>query len=114
MVAMVPLLSCPRKARVAVYAESTAGVHAVRFVGWRRATHATPMLPLRHIKVLDLSRVLAGPYCTMLLGDLGAEVIKVERPGHGDDTRHWGPPFVQGESAYFLCCNRNKKSLTLD
>ena len=71
-------------------------------------------LPLERIKVLDLSRVLAGPYCTMLLGDLGAEVIKVERPGGGDDTRQWGPPFVGGESAYFLCCNRNKQSVTLN
>jgi formyl-CoA transferase len=71
-------------------------------------------LPLEQIKVLDLSRVLAGPYCTMLLGDLGAQIIKIERPGHGDDTRQWGPPFVGGESAYFLCCNRNKKSVTLD
>jgi formyl-CoA transferase len=69
---------------------------------------------LENIRVLDLSRVLAGPYCTMLLGDLGAEVIKVERPGLGDDTRQWGPPFVAGESAYYLCCNRNKKSLTLN
>lgn len=72
------------------------------------------MPPLNHIRVLDLSRVLAGPYCTMVLGDLGAEVIKVERPGGGDDTRGWGPPLVEGESAYFLCCNRNKRSMTLD
>ncbi|HEX7043903.1 MAG TPA: CoA transferase [Burkholderiales bacterium] len=71
-------------------------------------------LPLAHIRVLDLSRVLAGPHCTMLLGDLGAEVIKVERPQSGDDTRHWGPPFVGGESAYYLACNRNKKSITLN
>jgi formyl-CoA transferase len=63
---------------------------------------------------LDLSRVLAGPYCTMFLGDLGAEVVKVEQPGVGDDTRGWGPPFAGGESAYFLSVNRNKKSLTLD
>ncbi len=69
---------------------------------------------LDSIRVLDLSRHLAGPYCAMMLGDLGAEVIKVERPGVGDETRHWGPPFVGGESAYYLCCNRNKKSLTLN
>lgn len=69
---------------------------------------------LAGIKVLDLSRALAGPYCTMLLADYGAEVIKVELPGTGDDTRGWGPPFVQGESAYFMSINRNKKSLTLD
>jgi formyl-CoA transferase len=72
------------------------------------------MPPLDSIRVLDLSRVLAGPYCTMMLGDLGAEVIKVERPGTGDDTRAWGPPFVGGESAYYLCCNRNKKSITVN
>ncbi|MEW6250950.1 MAG: CoA transferase, partial [Planctomycetota bacterium] len=66
------------------------------------------------MRVLDLSRILAGPWCTMMLGDLGAEVIKVERPGTGDDTRTWGPPFVGGESAYYLCCNRNKKSIVLD
>ena len=66
------------------------------------------------IRVLDLSRILAGPICTMMLGDLGAEVIKVERPGTGDDTRTWGPPFSGGESAYYLCCNRNKKSITVN
>lgn len=67
------------------------------------------------MRVLDLSRVLAGPYCTMMLGDLGAEVLKVEAPGLGDDTRGWGPPFAPGgESAYFLCVNRNKRSLTLN
>ncbi len=71
-------------------------------------------LPLSGIRVLDLSRILAGPWCTMMLGDLGAEVIKVERPGTGDDTRTWGPPFVGGESAYYLCCNRNKKSIAID
>jgi formyl-CoA transferase len=70
--------------------------------------------PLTGIRVLDLSRILAGPHCTMLLGDLGAEVIKVERPGTGDDTRTWGPPFAGGEAAYYLCCNRNKKSITID
>jgi len=70
---------------------------------------------LSHITVLDLSRVLAGPYATMTLGDFGAEVIKVEQPGRGDDSRHWGPPFTAGgQSAYFLCANRNKRSLTLN
>ena len=70
--------------------------------------------PLKGIRVLDLSRVLAGPYCTMVLGDLGAEIIKVERPGSGDDTRAWGPPWAGGESAYYLSINRNKRSVTLD
>src|SRR6516165_6083968 len=70
--------------------------------------------PLAGVRVLDLTRVLAGPYCTMFLGDLGAEVVKIEQPGVGDDTRGWGPPFVGGESAYFLCVNRNKKSITID
>ena len=70
--------------------------------------------PLHGIRVLDLSRVLAGPYCTMMLGDLGAEVIKIEQPGVGDETRRWGPPFAGGESAYYLAVNRNKKSVTLD
>src|SRR5690348_12373060 len=74
--------------------------------------------PLDGIKVLDLSRVLAGPWCTQLLADLGAEVIKIERPGAGDDTRHWGPPWHgEGESrvaAYFLSCNRGKKSAAID
>ena len=70
---------------------------------------------LAGIRVLDLSRVLAGPFCSMMLGDLGADVIKVERPGHGDETRHWGPPFVgPGLSAYFVAVNRNKRSITVD
>ena len=70
---------------------------------------------LHGVRVLDLSRILAGPFCAMTLGDLGADVIKVEAPGRGDDTRHWGPPFTpSGLSAYFLCANRNKRSLTLD
>ena len=63
--------------------------------------------PLNGYRVLDLSRILAGPYCAMLLGDLGADVIKVERPEVGDDTRRWGPPFLGGESAYYLCANRS-------
>lgn len=70
---------------------------------------------LSDLLVLDLSRVLAGPYCTMTLGDFGARVIKVEQPGSGDDTRRWGPPFTaNGESAYFLCVNRNKESITVN
>jgi len=70
--------------------------------------------PLAGLTVLDFSRVLAGPYCTMQLADLGARVIKIEQPGRGDDTRAWGPPFVGTESAYFLSVNRNKESLALD
>src|SRR6185436_10567602 len=77
--------------------------------------------PLSNIRVLDLTRVLAGPWATQMLADFGAEVIKIERPGEGDDTRGWGPPFLKdgegnntGESAYFLSCNRNKKSLAID
>jgi len=66
------------------------------------------------LRVLDFSRVLAGPFCTQLLADLGAEVLKIERPETGDDTRAWGPPFVGGESAYYLCANRGKGSLVLD
>ena len=74
--------------------------------------------PLQDIVVVDLSRALAGPHAGMMLGDLGARVIKVEAPGHGDDTRGWGPPFVGDadalESTYFLSTNRNKESITLD
>jgi crotonobetainyl-CoA:carnitine CoA-transferase CaiB-like acyl-CoA transferase len=66
------------------------------------------------LRVLDLSRVLAGPYCAMLLADLGADVVKVERPGQGDDTRAWGPPYAGGEAAYFLAVNRGKRSVALD
>lgn len=79
------------------------------------------MQPLENIRVLDLSRALAGPYCAMMLGDLGAEVIKVEYPGTGDESRSWGPPFVgkpygpyPGESAYFIAINRNKRSVTVN
>jgi formyl-CoA transferase len=79
------------------------------------------MQPLDNIRILDITRALAGPYCTMMLGDLGADVIKVERPGIGDETRGWGPPFVgkpygpyPGESAYFIAANRNKRSLTVN
>lgn len=70
--------------------------------------------PLDGITVLDLTRVLSGPYCTMMLGDMGARVIKIEQPGKGDDTRAWGPPFQNGESTYFLSINRNKESVTLN
>ena len=76
---------------------------------------------LSHIKVLDLSRVLAGPWCSQMLADLGADVIKVERPGEGDDTRHWGPPFMQDaqgrdtdQASYFTCTNRNKRAITVN
>ena len=76
---------------------------------------------MRDIRVLDMTRAMAGPYCTMMLGDLGADVIKVERPGRGDDSRGWGPPFVgkpygpyPGESAYFIAANRNKRSITVN
>ena len=76
-------------------------------------TSSTPSA-LDGITVLDLTRVLSGPYCTMMLADMGARVIKVEQPGKGDDTRGWGPPFQNGESAYFLSINRNKESVTLN
>lgn len=81
-------------------------------------TEPSSAAPLSGLRVLDLSRVLAGPLCTMILGDLGADVLKVERPGAGDDTRAWGPPWVHGpsgrESVYFLCTNRNKRSVEAD
>ncbi|CAK6979817.1 succinate--hydroxymethylglutarate CoA-transferase isoform X2 [Scomber scombrus] len=82
----------------------------------RSVTHTAgeQLRPLDGVRVLDLTRVLAGPFATMILGDLGAEVIKVERPGAGDDTRAWGPPFVGTESAYFLSVNRNKKSIAVN
>ena len=76
---------------------------------------------LAHLKVLDLSRVLAGPWCTQMLADMGADVIKIEKPGEGDDTRHWGPPFLQdaqgqdtAHASYFTACNRNKRSIAID
>jgi len=79
------------------------------------------MRPLQNLRILDITRALAGPYCTMMLGDLGADVIKVERPGSGDESRGWGPPFVgkpygpyPGESAYFIAANRNKRSITVN
>ncbi|RDL42142.1 Uncharacterized protein BP5553_02121 [Venustampulla echinocandica] len=97
--------------------------YAVRSRGFANTATDDMALPLKGFKVLDMTRVLAGPYCTQILGDLGAEVIKVEHPTRGDDTRHWGPPYAKykpdsgkegvGESAYFLAVNRNKKSLGL-
>jgi crotonobetainyl-CoA:carnitine CoA-transferase CaiB-like acyl-CoA transferase len=77
-------------------------------------TEAAVPGPLSGILVLDLSRVLSGPYCSMMLADMGARVIKIEHPVRGDDTRHWGPPFQHGESAYFLSVNRNKESVAID
>jgi crotonobetainyl-CoA:carnitine CoA-transferase CaiB-like acyl-CoA transferase len=82
--------------------------------GHEGAIRGRTVLPLEGIRVLDLSRVLAGPYATMVLADLGADVIKVEHPERGDDTRHWGPPFAGGEAAYFLSVNRNKRSIAVD
>ena len=85
------------------------------------ATGAAPAGALSHLKVLDLSRVLAGPWCTQMLADMGADVVKVERPGEGDDTRHWGPPFMPDaagqdttQATYFNGTNRNKRSVTID
>ena len=74
----------------------------------------TTLAALADIRIVDLSRVLAGPYCTMLLADLGADVIKIEHPVGGDDTRQWGPPWLNGQSAYYLSVNRNKRSMTLN
>ena len=70
--------------------------------------------PLADLRVIDLTRILAGPYLTMMLGDMGADVVKIEQPGTGDDTRRWGPPFIDGESSYYLATNRNKRSVTLN
>src|SRR6266545_1528646 len=70
--------------------------------------------PLDGIRVIDLTRILAGPYCTQALADVGADVVKIEEPAKGDDTRGWGPPFVAGESAYYLSVNRGKRGITLN
>ncbi|RIK46542.1 MAG: formyl-CoA transferase [Chloroflexi bacterium] len=79
-----------------------------------KADTGVPHGPLTGLRVIDFTRVLAGPYCTMLLGDMGAEVIKIEQPGVGDDTRAWGPPYLGTESGYFLAVNRNKRGIALD
>ena len=77
-------------------------------------TDSSDARPLAGIRVIDLTRVMTGPYCTMMLGDLGADVIKIEHPEKGDDTRAWGPPFLNGEAAYYLSVNRNKRSIAID
>src|SRR5712671_5391688 len=82
--------------------------------GFAMVFSADSTAPLAGVRVLDAARVLAGPFCGQLLADLGADVIKIERPGSGDDTRGWGPPFVGALSAYYLSCNRSKKAITLD
>uniref|UniRef100_A0A023FCB7 Putative l-carnitine dehydratase/alpha-methylacyl-coa racemase n=1 Tax=Amblyomma cajennense TaxID=34607 RepID=A0A023FCB7_AMBCJ len=84
------------------------------FTSARAGSTNCPEDPLRGIRVLDLTRILAGPYCSMILGDLGADIIKIERPGVGDETRNWGPPFLGDQSCYFLSVNRNKKSVAID
>lgn len=93
-------------------------IRAATLFAQRNSVSETPPAALAGLRVLDLSRVLAGPLCTMMLGDLGANVIKIERPGTGDDTRSWGPPWAEGpegrESAYYLCANRNKRSVVAD
>lgn len=89
--------------------------NAVKYHGVKYSTDNRES-PLANVKVLDLTRIVAGPYCTMILGDLGAEIIKVERPGTGDESRKWGPPYVNNtnETCYFVCLNRNKKSICVD
>ncbi|XP_075535826.1 succinyl-CoA:glutarate CoA-transferase isoform X2 [Dermacentor variabilis] len=85
-------------------------VHAaLTYTSIRASSTGRPEDPLKGVRVLDLTRILAGPYCSMILGDLGAEIIKIERPGVGDETRNWGPPFLGNQSCYFLSVNRNKK-----
>ncbi|ETO30414.1 hypothetical protein RFI_06706 [Reticulomyxa filosa] len=100
--------------RLSLRVEKVRRLKSVKMV--RLASGIADSLPLSGVRVLDMSRVLAAPYCTQLLGDMGAEIIKIEHPKTGDETRSWGPPFTEKgkESAYFLSCNRNKKSLALD
>src|SRR5829696_5466006 len=94
--------------------QSLAGSYRPRVEGHPVTTEHPDHRPLAGIRVVDLTRVMTGPYGAMMLGDLGADVVKIEQPGKGDDTRHWGPPFVGGEASYFLSVNRNKRSLALD
>src|ERR1700712_4292152 len=99
-------------ARAGAGRSRTSAGRRVRLAAVRKTDRA-----LSGVRVLDLSRVLAGPWATQALGDLGADVVKIEQPGVGDDTRRWGPPFLQdgsGDSAYYLCANRNKQSLAVD
>src|SRR5512147_1894989 len=83
-------------------------------IGRARTKRGRRVRALDGIRVIDLTEALAGPYCTMILGDLGADVIKIERPGVGDQSRKWGPPFIGTESAYYLSVNRNKRSAAID
>lgn len=88
--------------------------HDIKYGCGHGARHHDGFAPLAGVRVIDATQALSGPYCTMLLGDLGADVIKVEKPGSGDDSRQWGPPFVGGDATYFHAVNRNKRSVTLD
>src|SRR5262245_16797086 len=111
-----PVRRATASCSVSIRGWSTGGRIAVRR-NWRPglARDTLPgVKPLEGVFVLDLARILAGPYCTMTLGDLGARVVKIEEPKKGDDTRGWGPPFWNGESAYYLAVNRNKESVTLN
>ncbi|XP_015284675.1 PREDICTED: succinate--hydroxymethylglutarate CoA-transferase [Gekko japonicus] len=103
-------LCCPQSPGLPSFLGSSRGVQQ------ESCPHAgaNTVKPLDGVRILDLTRVLAGPFATMNLGDLGAEVIKVEKPGSGDDTRSWGPPFIGKESVYFLSINRNKKSIAVN
>lgn len=92
----------------------TTGLTAALAAGPGWPAGLPPQGPLGGVRVLDLSRVLAGPYCALVLADLGADVVKIERPGRGDDTRHWGPPFHGDDAAYFLSVNRDRRSVALD
>src|ERR1700748_3632663 len=89
------------------------GVDSSWLAAWSIIPHGTSMPPLDGLRVIDLTRVVAGPFCTMMLGDMGAEVLKIEEPKHGDDSRAWAP-FIEGTGSFFLALNRSKKSVALD